>query len=319
MAQTPPARAAPPIPTHILYADEGREPAADLDFVHIETIKARAGLHNWEIRPHRHVALHQFLILVTGGGQLDAEGSVEAFAAPVLIAVPANLVHGFAFTPEADGFVLTVAERFLEQCAQRGFEPPAYPTRVVPAPLDGAEDRALLQAAFEFLHRELPWRRAGHARATAACIDLILVALSRRMAQPTGADAAPSARRLSHNFKQLVNAHAAEGWSVQQYAAALAVSVEQLNRACRATGGRTPLRIVHDRLMAEAKRSLIYTAMSVYEIGFSLGFNDPAYFTRFFVQREGCAPSVYRRSVAQSGGAAADGRRSRLTAPDAAP
>lgn len=95
-----------------------------------------------------------------------------------------------------------------------------------------------------------------------------------------------------------MNAHAAEGWSVQRYAAALGVSGEQLNRACRATGGRAPLRIVHDRLMAEAKRSLIFTAMSMQEIGFSLGFNDPAYFTRFFVQREGRAPSVYRRTVA---------------------
>ena len=127
-------------------------------------------------------------------------------------------------------------ERFLEHCAQRGFEPPAYPTRVVSAPLDGVEDRPLLQAAFEFLHRELPWRRTGHARATAACIDLILVALSRRMAQPTGADGAPPARRLSHNFKQLVNAHAAEGWSVRE-----------TERRVKGEGGEAPKRKPRER------------------------------------------------------------------------
>ncbi len=81
---------------------------------------------------------------------------------------------------------------------------------------------------------------------------------------------------------------------MQRYARALGVSLDQLNRGCRAATGRTPLQIVHDRLLAEAKRSLIYTSMSVQEVGFSLGFADPAYFTRFFAQREKCSPSQFR-------------------------
>ncbi len=82
---------------------------------------------------------------------------------------------------------------------------------------------------------------------------------------------------------------------MERYAKDLGVSVEQLNRSCRAAASRSPMRIVHDRLLSEARRSLIYTCMTVQEIGFSLGFADPAYFTRFFTQREGCSPSHFRR------------------------
>ncbi|MEZ5449103.1 MAG: helix-turn-helix domain-containing protein [Thiolinea sp.] len=39
---------------------------------------------------------------------------------------------------------------------------------------------------------------------------------------------------------------------------------------------------MHDRLIAEAKRQLIYANRSVNEIAYELGFRDPAYFSRFF-------------------------------------
>jgi AraC family transcriptional activator of pobA len=305
MSRSPPLSTRSPIPTFLLYEDGGGEPAAELDFVHIETIKARAGLHNWEIRPHRHGGLHQFLILLAGSVRADAEGRIESLSAPGLLIVPVGLVHGFSFTPDAEGFVLTVADRFLEQCMESGREPLTYPVEVTAFSLHEAEDLVLLRSAFEFLHHESPWARPGRARATAACLDLILVAAARRLIQPPAQKGSAQARLLAAHFKALANRHAAEGWTVRQYAHELGVSVEHLSRACRTTAGRSPMRMVHDRLMAEAKRSLMYTAMSVQEIAFSLGFEDPPYFTRFFTRSEGCPPTEFRRATSRA--AAADG------------
>jgi AraC-like DNA-binding protein len=39
---------------------------------------------------------------------------------------------------------------------------------------------------------------------------------------------------------------------------------------------------------------LAYTRDSVQGVGFALGFDDPAYFSRFFQRGTGLAPSVYR-------------------------
>jgi len=284
------------IPTFLLYEDGDVAPAAEPDFVHIETIRARAGLHNWEIRPHRHDALHQFLILLTGSVRWRAERTVEVLTAPGLLVAPAGLEHGFTFSPDAEGFVLTVADRFLDRCVQGALETLVYPVEVGACSLDGAEDLALLRSAFEFLHKDLPWAGPGQARATAACLDLILVALARRLVQPPSPSGSGRAQRVVGQFRALVQSHSAEGWTVPQYARELGVRVEHLSRACRAIAGRSPMRIVHDRRIAEAKRSLMYTAMSVQEVAFSLGFDDPAYFTRFFIRWEGRSPTQFRRS-----------------------
>lgn len=284
------------VPTFFLYEDDSSEPDAVADFVHIETIRARASLHNWEIRPHRHPTLHQFLLLSEGVARLDTEGRLERLTAPCLVVVPATVVHGFTFDPGADGFVLTVADRFLADCVERGSEPLPYPNKAWAWSLAGARDEALLRSALEFLHAELPWRDRGKLRATSACLELVLIATARRVTQTASTTASPS-RVLVAKFKALVNSRAPEGWSVQDYARALGVSLDQLNRSCRTAAGRSPLQIVHDHILAEAKRGLIYTTMSVQGVGFSLGFADPAYFTRFFAKREGCSPSQFKRRV----------------------
>ena len=46
--------------------------------------------------------------------------------------------------------------------------------------------------------------------------------------------------------------------------------------------------------MIEARRDLVYTAMTISQISFRLGFADPAYFSRFFAKRAGVSPSDYR-------------------------
>ena len=46
--------------------------------------------------------------------------------------------------------------------------------------------------------------------------------------------------------------------------------------------------------MQEAKRLLLFTASSVNEICYQLGFKDPAYFSRFFTRNAGITPGEYR-------------------------
>ena len=47
------------IRTYGLFGETANLP----DPMHIETIAARSALHDWELAPHRHVRLHQLLLL----------------------------------------------------------------------------------------------------------------------------------------------------------------------------------------------------------------------------------------------------------------
>ena len=52
---------------------------------------------------------------------------------------------------------------------------------------------------------------------------------------------------------------------------------------------------ISQRIVLEATRDLTFTVLSVKEIAYSLGFDDPAYFTRFFTKHTGLTPTQFRK------------------------
>ena len=61
-------------------------------------------------------------------------------------------------------------------------------------------------------------------------------------------------------------------------------------------GGRSALDIVHERLTREACRRLHYIAAPAETLARELGFDDPAYFNRFFKRRTGLTPHRWRET-----------------------
>jgi AraC family transcriptional activator of pobA len=119
---------------------------------------------------------------------------------------------------------------------------------------------------------------------------------------------------LLRRFIEVVERRFAEQPSVAKIAKELGVSAPHLTRACRELLGRPAHNLVHDRIILEAKRCLRFTSMPVSQIGYSLGFTDPAYFSRFFRDRVGVHPSAYRATLARAGGV---GLRSHCSEPKA--
>jgi AraC family transcriptional activator of pobA len=73
------------------------------------------------------------------------------------------------------------------------------------------------------------------------------------------------------------------------------VSESRLRSVCLATTGQPPIQLLHARILLEAKRQLHYTSDPISEIAYALGFEDPAYFTRFFTRLAGSSPRAFRR------------------------
>jgi len=288
------------IPIFKLYGEDrgdGRTPApgeAEAEFIHIETIGVRAGLYDWEIRPHRHADLYQCLLILKGEGRFGADGSERPFSGPVLLAVPPKLVHAFAFAPGVEGYVLTLSDAFLDRGLQAGAEGASRPSWPLEASIASQRDLIQLQGAFEGLYSEFHAPREGRRQAVTAYLSLILVGAARLAAEHAAPTVPGRDAGLLSALRGLIQSHAAKGWSVADYAEALHVTPGQLTAACRRAAQRSPMQMVHDHLMIEAKRNLIYTAMTVQEVSYNLGFSDPAYFSRFFTRRQGVSPQRFR-------------------------
>ena len=102
---------------------------------------------------------------------------------------------------------------------------------------------------------------------------------------------------LVGNFLQMVELHYRDGWPVARYADALGVTSDKLHAHCQREKNCGPRAIIHERLVREACTRLQQLDLPVEQIGYGLGFRDPAYFNRFFRKYRGASPGNYRRQI----------------------
>lgn len=102
---------------------------------------------------------------------------------------------------------------------------------------------------------------------------------------------------LIRQFNFLVETHFRSKRTVAEYAGLLHRAPKTLANTFAKLGRPSPQRMIHDRVMLEARRLLRYTDKPVQEVGFELGFEDVQAFSRFFRTQEGMAPTEYRSSL----------------------
>jgi len=105
----------------------------------------------------------------------------------------------------------------------------------------------------------------------------------------------PKAAGFVWFFEQLVNRNFIEHHTVSSYAKMLNISPKALSKKVAKYSGATPSHIIRQRIILEAKRMLVHTPLSVKEIGYKLGYEDPSYFIRFFSKQVKLAPQNFRK------------------------
>lgn len=99
---------------------------------------------------------------------------------------------------------------------------------------------------------------------------------------------------LFRKFLIEVEHHYKDRHSVQDYAKLLNTQARTLNTAARKYSDKSALEMIQDRIILEARRRLYHNDQTVKELCYHLGFEDPAYFTRFFKKHTGIAPQHFK-------------------------
>ena len=103
--------------------------------------------------------------------------------------------------------------------------------------------------------------------------------------------------KLFKDFSTLVEQNFKTMHMVSDYASRLALSPKSLTKNFQRVGVQSPSDFIKDRILLEAKRQLRYTDLPVKEIAYELGFNDAAYFTRFFTKAEKKSPLQFKKAL----------------------
>lgn len=283
------------IPFYDLYGEAfiRQEP----NVAHVEDIATRSRGLGWEIAPHRHNRLSQIIAVFDGQWTVDLDDKHHELQGNWLVLIPAGVVHGFHFASNTQGFVLSLNDSLLAgQGENTGGELSALVWKPQALEFKDTQQIERFCSYIKVLKHELSADEMAQNLAVNHLVQLILVTVLRQQRlQAMTLRKTSLESSILLKFRALIEQHYQQHLVVKDYARQLHISISKLNRLCQTLLNDSPKAIIHQRVVIEAKRLLIYTKQSVEEIAEVLGFSDPAYFSRFFKQMVGITAGAFRK------------------------
>lgn len=285
------------IPNYILYGDEDDEIFPD--YLHVESISSRSIHHSWNFRPHQHHNLHQFFYISKGGGTVLIDKIDYELNDNQVISIPPLTIHGFRFSPNTEGWVLTLPQQSLQNIIKEV----AFLIKPISQTLIHNCINEQVQNEFLYIFKSISEIHSG----AQPIRDFKLQCYTNLLISKV-ADVFPFSQELNQNipdqkqnfvqeFQNKINENYKQRLSVTQYAKALDITATHLNRVCKSVLNISPSNLIDERSILEAKRLLSYTAMNISEISYELGFCDSAHFSKFFLNKTQQKPSNFRKNL----------------------
>jgi AraC family transcriptional activator of pobA len=279
--KNPPRSQLTTVPKVRLYVDEPEEKQW---FVHVGHVTERG---RWRTEPHAHPEYGQLIFVRNGRGVMNLEGRNVPFEGPCALLLPTECVHGLDYEYDADRWVVTIEVSYLAQVNARLHEFIALWASPRVITLTDSDAAGIdVYNLIRSLAQEVESDAVGHVTGTEALLTVLLLRLLREASFDETGNESGSRHviRVVERFRKLIDEHFRENLPLQDYAS---------------TAEQSPTKMIHARIITEAKRNLIFGDMSVEQIAFGLGFTDAAYFTRFFRREVGQAPSQFRAAARQ--------------------
>ncbi len=257
----------------------------------------------WSVPPSDHwPSCHAFLLAAGAASFAPDDLPTFELRAPALLWLPRTARGQFRLDAGSEGATCTVAEDYVGRSLTNCFAA-ADLRPLVRATILATSDRLLphwdeLKVVFGALVRECHESQPGGAAVMGLHINLLIQYLWRSSSSSSSTSQSHAAVTMQR-FQQLIELHFRDNLTIAQFAGLIGITQGRLHKSCMSTTGRTPLKIVHERLIEEAQLRLEQTSQTAEQIGFSLGFGDAGYFSRFFKRRTGFSPGQYRRECAR--------------------
>lgn len=254
---------------------------------------------------HRHEHFELFWLRGPAVHVNDFERFKLPAAQPSFILVSPGQMHFWRGTEAIRGTMISFTESFFD-----GRQPPpsslldfgfvhrtAYPPVLLADPALTAEAEPLIaRCEHEFATREERWPEVIRAS-----LHILLATVQRawqRSAPVPGT--AQKSRRILQRFQAEIERQFRTQASVADYARSLGITAGHLNDTVSELTGDTAGALIRSRILLEARRLLFHSELSVSEIAYQLGFEDPSYFARTFRKATGHSPAAFRTAFREN-------------------
>lgn len=260
--------------------------------IEIQTLENITALN----RPRR---IMKYVLIYCASGKLSMTIDEKEFllSAGQVITITSGQVHSISNAPKAKGYILEFTLDFfckddkdIELIFHNGLFCHFAMNEVIPV------DKTIVEAQLRSIEQELLQKPYQYFISVHSRIELILVAINR--AKVSRGDEIWKPDALFLKFLEAVRNNFEHNYSLGQFAKVLDTTELKLNELAKLHAGKTAQNVIHGLLISEAKRLLTYGNLSVKEVAYQLGFNDPFYFSNFFKKQTKYSPKQYKEKLA---------------------
>ncbi|MFN8395335.1 MAG: helix-turn-helix transcriptional regulator [Bacteroidia bacterium] len=245
---------------------------------------ARTGRYNPN-HPHRHRYCEIFLFTAGSGTHMIDFAEWPIAPGQVHLVFPGQ-VHQVMRSGDSEGVVLCFGSHFI-------------PDPETLEALDGFREQPSINAGPEAVNQILRWVTLYQSELQPApgtdrhLLGIVLAKCLNLKAIPPST----SQQSIFTRFLTLLESQFRSQKQVSPYADQLAITADRLTEICRQHRGRAAGELIRERIILEAKRLLLHSQLSIKEIAYDLGYEDPAYFNRLFQKDLQVPPQRFRELI----------------------
>lgn len=248
--------------------------------------------------PHR-VNFYHIIFITKGCGTHHIDFNSYAYKEGSILFIAKDQVHAFEMSEKVDGFVVIFTEPFfLKSVAQseflsfnRLYNYHSHSPLIEGSPTETAKCAQVIQELFDEYSASVDFATEDILRLQLKVLLLKAERVNRTLLEEKQSSEWAS---LFAKFRNLLETQYVETRNANEYATALNISYKHLNTICKSMTGNTAKEFIDAYVILEIKRHLAMFDVSIKELAYGLGFDEPTNLVKFFKRHTSKTPLQFK-------------------------
>ncbi len=271
------------------------------DLVKLEKLLSHEG--NPEITQLHKIGFFHILLITGGKGAHTIDFTDYPYAKGTLLTVRKDQVHRFFKSTDAKGHILLFTEDFLASHFSKTEVLRSFQlfNELLSSPkleLNQSDFQEILDLVLQIESEYKEHEDEFSIGIIRSALHMLVIKLFRIKARKGNKLVKRKYLPEFLQFQKLVEEKGFETRKASDYAQLMNCTTKTLNNFCRAIVDKSAKAVIDEIVITQIKRLLINTPLSITEIAYAAGFNEPTNFYKYFKKHSNSSPEVFRKTYA---------------------